>query len=116
MRLFICEKPSQAKDIAGVIGIAKREDGYFVCKNGDLITWCFGHMLQLASPDTYEPSIKPWRMEILPVVPQNQKWRMEKNPKTKKQLSIIISLIKKTDHVVVATDADREGEVIAREI
>lgn len=114
MRVLICEKPSQAKDIASVIGIGKREHGFYVCKNGDRITWCFGHMLQLAAPDTYERSLKPWRMEILPVVPDQ--WIMEKNKKTKQQLSIIVSLVKKTNHVIVATDADREGEVIAREI
>lgn len=113
--VYICEKPSQAKDIAAALGLSGRQDGYY-CRNNLYVTWCFGHLLSLAPPDDYESALKPWRMDVLPVVPDPKRWKMIENPKSLKQLNIVRGLIKKAEHVVIATDADREGEVIAREI
>lgn len=113
MTLYICEKPSQARDIAAVLGADTRHDGYFEgsdCK----VTWCLGHLLELAPPDDYCENLKPWRMSVLPVIPDN--WRLHPKEKTKSQLRIIGVLLKKTHHVVVATDADREGDVIGRQL
>lgn len=112
-RLYICEKPSQARDIATVLGAKDRKNGYI---SGDdiTVTWCLGHLLELAPPDDYCDNIKPWRMEVLPVLPET--WKLNVKSKTKSQFNVIQELLKKTSEVVVATDADREGDVIGREI
>ena len=114
--LYICEKPSQARDIARNLKADIKKDGYLE-GNGYQVTWCVGHLLALAPPEYYRSDIKPWRIEKLPVIPE--KWEMMITPKTKKQFDIIKQLLKKlkkTEHVVIATDADREGEMIAREV
>lgn len=113
MKLFICEKPSQGRDIAAVLGHTKKEDGYLQ-GDGFQVTWCLGHLLELAPPDEYCENIKPWRMQVLPIIPE--KWIMHPKEKTKKQLNVIKKLLKKVNHVVIATDADREGDVIGREV
>lgn len=113
MRLFICEKPSQGRDIATVLGATKQEEGYL--QGSDFqVTWCLGHLLELAPPDEYCENLKPWRMEVLPVLPNE--WKMQEKATTKKQLNVIKKLLKKIDHVVIATDADREGDLIGREV
>ncbi len=113
MKLFICEKPSQGRDIAKVLGANERNEGY-LSGNGVIVTWALGHLLAFAPPERYCADLKPWRLGVLPVVPDQ--WQIEPNPKTKKQLNVVRELIKQTNHVVVATDADREGEAIAREL
>ncbi len=114
MRLFICEKPSQARDIANAMDESfKKEDGFFKSSN-TIITWCFGHLLELAPPDDYCENLKPWRLSVLPVIPDS--WIIKPQPKTKKQLNVIGKLLKKASNVVIATDADREGDVIGREV
>lgn len=113
MKIFLCEKPSQAKDIAMVLGAKKRTDH---CFEGEevKVTWCVGHLLELAPPDNYCDNIKPWRMEILPIIPTT--WKLFPQERTKKQLTAIGKLLKQADGVVIATDADREGDVIGREV
>ena len=113
MKLYICEKPSQAKDIAHVLGAKTRTESCYEGQ-GIAVTWCIGHLLELAPPDFYCERIKPWRMEILPIIPK--KWTLMPQEKTKKQLKAIEKLLKKAIHVVIATDADREGDVIGREV
>ena len=114
MRLFICEKPSQARDIANAMAESfKKEDGYLE-SNTTTITWCYGHLLELAPPDDYCENLKPWRVSVLPVIPE--KWVLKPQAKTKKQLNVIGRLLKKASLVVIATDADREGDVIGREV
>jgi DNA topoisomerase-3 len=111
--VYICEKPSQARDIAKVLGCHQKGDGFLT--NGTLfVTWCFGHLLESAPPDYYCANIKPWRLDVLPIVPEL--WKMEIKKEGSKQVKAIKELVKKTTDVVVATDADREGEVIAREL
>jgi len=113
MKLYICEKPSQARDIAAVLGSNKKEDGYL--QGTDFkVTWCLGHLLEQAPPDEYCKNLKPWRMSVLPVIPDD--WKLQPKDKTKKQLNVIKKLLKQTKHVVIATDADREGDVIGREV
>lgn len=111
--LYLCEKPSQGRDIAKVLGIHKSQDGY-IEGNNIIVTWCVGHLLETAPPDYYRENLKPWRMQVLPVVPTT--WHMQPVERTKKQLGVIRKLLKKINHVVIVTDADREGEVIAREV
>jgi len=110
MKLFICEKPSQAKDILG----AKIRTQFCFEGQGLAVTWCIGHLLELMPPDHYCEHIKPWRMEILPIVPKI--WVLKPQEKTKKQLKAIEQLLKTATSVVIATDADREGDVIGREV
>ena len=114
MKLFLCEKPSQGRDIAAVLGATEKKGGY-LSGAGVAVTWGFGHLLEQASPDVYgEQFGKPWRADVLPVLPTQ--WQMQIKPESKAQFEVIKTLLLKTDCVVIATDADREGEVIAREI
>lgn len=113
MQLYLCEKPSQARDIARVLDAHNRSDGYL--HNATVtITWCFGHLLSMAAPEDYDPKLKHWRAEHLPFIPPV--WRLVIRPEVRKQFRIIEKLLKQADAVVIATDADREGETIAREI
>ncbi|EJF5840120.1 DNA topoisomerase III [Salmonella enterica] len=114
MRLFLCEKPSQARDIAKFIGVGQRGDG-FLSGPGVIVTWARGHLLEQAEPEAYgEQYGNPWRLEALPLVPQQ--WKLEVKKDGRAQFSVINRLLKQVDEVVIATDADREGEVIAREL
>lgn len=113
MKLFLCEKPSQGRDIARMLGATTRGDG---CLSGNnvTVTWGFGHLLEMVPPEGYDPKYKKWTLADLPVIPAQ--WQMAVKPATKKQFTIIQKLLKKAGSVVIATDADREGEMIAREI
>ncbi|WP_431064510.1 DNA topoisomerase III [Methylotuvimicrobium sp.] len=111
--LYLCEKPSQAKDIARVLGANQRRDGYFEGPQ-TIVTWCFGHLLEMAAPEDYDPELKTWRFETLPIIPGQWVWKVRKD--AKKQYNIIVGLFKKVDEIVISTDADREGESIAREV
>ncbi|ECQ0167738.1 DNA topoisomerase III [Salmonella enterica] len=114
MQLYLCEKPSQAKDIARVLSISKRGQG-FISGGNITVTWAIGHLLEQASPDAYgEQFGKPWRADVLPVLPDN--WKMVVKPQTRDQFTVISKLLKQAGEVIIATDADREGEVIAREL
>lgn len=112
-RLFLCEKPAQARDIAAALGARSRGDG---CLRGrDLIvTWCVGHLLEMDPPEAYGEDFKCWRLETLPILPK--RWKLHPRKGAGKQLKIIGRLLKEACEVVVATDADREGETIAREV
>ncbi len=113
MRLFLCEKPSQGKDIAMAIGARQRRDGFYEGA-GNVVTWCVGHLVETAPPDAYDPELKKWSLDSLPIVPRD--WRVVVKPKTAKQFKVIKSLLGKASELVIATDADREGEMIAREL
>ena len=92
MQLFICEKPSQARDIANAMDESfEKEDGFLTSGN-TIISWCFGHLLELAPPDDYCENLKPWRVSVLPVIPE--KWVLKPQAKTKKQLNVIGRLLK----------------------
>lgn len=113
MRLFLCEKPSQGKDIARVIGAKQRGDGCYH-GNGITVTWCIGHLVEAAEPEVYGEQYKQWSIDQLPILPEP--WRIEIKPKTATQFKVVKALIAKADELVIATDADREGEMIAREL
>ncbi|PQV44148.1 DNA topoisomerase 3 [Paraburkholderia sp. BL21I4N1] len=112
-KLYICEKPSQAKDLAPHAGARGRAIGAFT---GDsvTVTWCIGHLLEQAKPEQYVPALTAWKLDLLPVLPQ--RWAVQVRPSVKKQFDVVVRLVKQADEVVIATDADREGEVIAREV
>ena len=114
MELYLCEKPSQGRDIARALGANSRADGCLKKGSSLIVTWCIGHLVEMANPDDYDKSLKRWSYDTLPIHPDH--WKNIVKKQTKKQYNIIIKLIKQADHVVIATDADREGEVIAREM
>ena len=119
---IIAEKPSVARDIARIIGANHKEDG-FIEGNGYLVTWAFGHLITLAMPEQYGYST--YQEEELPIIPQpfqlivrqiRKGKDFEDDPIALKQLKIIRSCFGKSDQIIVATDAGREGELIFRYI
>ncbi|MBK5942940.1 toprim domain-containing protein, partial [Halorhodospira halophila] len=113
MQLYLCEKPSQARDIARELGATRRDAG---CQHGSgvAVTWGFGHLLAMAPPEAYDEQLGQWRLETLPILPRQ--WQLQVRPKAKEQYRIVRRLLSQADEVVLATDADREGETIGREI
>ena len=112
-KLVIAEKPSVAQSIAKVIGAEKREDGYLE-GNGYLVSWCVGHLVELASPESYDERYEKWRYEDLPILPKD--WNYQVADATRKQFGILKKLMERDDvtGLVEATDAGREGELIFR--
>ena len=113
MRLFLCEKPSQGRDIAKVLGANRRGDGCLIGTDST-VTWCIGHLLETVPPEAYGIQHKHWSLDHLPIIPAQ--WRVEVKPKTAAQFKVIKRLLSDATTVVIATDADREGEMIAREL
>ena len=115
MRLVITEKPSVAKSISAVLGANKRQDGYLE-GNGYLISWCFGHLAELASADVYDEAYGKWSREQLPIIPDN--WQYSVSRDKKKQLDLLSDLMHREDvtEVINACDAGREGELIFRTV
>lgn len=113
MQLVIAEKPSVAKSIADVLGVLDRQDGYFE-GGGYLVSWCVGHLIELAEPESYGEQWKKWTYESLPVNPEH--WQYEIKEDTKEQYDVLYGLLhdSRVDEVVCATDAGREGELIFR--
>ena len=122
MIALIAEKPSVAKDIARIIGATQKNDGY-LSGNGYLVTWAFGHLIQLAMPEAY--GVANFRRESLPIIPPEfrlipRQVKADKgykaDPGVLKQLKVIKEVFDQCDKIVVATDAGREGELIFRYI
>lgn len=112
-KIVIAEKPSVAQSIAKVIGAEKREDGYLE-GNGYLVSWCVGHLVELASLESYDERYEKWRYEDLPILPKD--WNYQVADATRKQFGILKKLMERDDvtELVEATDAGREGELIFR--
>ncbi|OVZ58324.1 DNA topoisomerase III [Pigmentiphaga sp. NML080357] len=113
MRVFLCEKPSQGKDIARVLGAGQRGNGCY-SGAGVVVTWCIGHLVEAVPPEGYGDQYKRWAIEQLPILPE--RWRVEPKAATAAQFKVVQQLVAKAGELVIATDADREGEMIAREI
>ena len=113
MKLVLAEKPSVAQSIAKVLGAAKREDGYLE-GNGYVVSWCVGHLVELAQPEAYDAKYSKWAYADLPIFPMD--WQYEVSAGTKKQFGILKKLMAREDvaSLVCATDAGREGELIFR--
>lgn len=112
-KLVIAEKPSVAKSIAAVLGAKAQKDGYLE-GNGYLISWCVGHLVELADASAYGEQYAKWNLADLPILPE--KWKYAVSPGTKKQFDTLKQLMDRDDveMLVCATDAGREGELIFR--
>ena len=111
--LVIAEKPSVGRDIARVLGCQKKENGY---QEGlsYVVTWALGHLVTLQDPEDYDKKYKEWKLELLPMMPERLKTKVI--PQTGKQFRIVAGQLERRDisRVVIATDAGREGELVAR--
>ena len=114
MIAVIGEKPSVARDIARILGASEKQDGY-LSGNGYLVTWAFGHLIQLAMPDAY--GFSGFRRENLPIIPQEFKFiprqiregkEYKSDPGVLKQLKVIGEVFAQSDRIIVATDAGRD--------
>ena len=113
MKLVIAEKPLVAQSLAKVIGANQKKDGYME-GNGYIVSWCVGHLIELANPEHYDEKYKKWRKEDLPIFPAPFSYQVTAS--TKKQYQVLKDLMKRSDveSLVEATDAGREGELIFR--
>ena len=124
-KVIIAEKPSVAKNIADAFKIKTRRDGYYEGEDY-LVTWAFGHLLQLYDAKDYDENMKGWRMEKFPFIPKDFKYKIKCDSSNRevvdkgaeKQINTIKGLIDRddVDGVVSATDYDREGQVISDEL
>lgn len=115
MRLFIAEKPSLARAIADVLPKPhRRGDGYIACGSNQVVTWCIGHLLEQAQPDSYNSRFARWSLADLPIVPE--KWRLQPRPSVAKQLNVIKGLLAQASEVIHAGDPDREGQLLVDEV
>ena len=115
MKLFIAEKPSLGRALAEALPKPlKTNDGYIEAGNGDIVTWCVGHLLEQAEPEVYDEKYKRWTIEHLPIIPSQ--WQLKPKTKTKKQLAVIKKLVKRATTIVNAGDIDREGQILVDEV
>ena len=115
MRLVIAEKPSVAQSLAAVLGAGQRREGYLE-GNGWLVSWCVGHLAELADAAAYDPAYAKWRKEDLPILPEH--WKFTISPDKRDQFDTLRTLLRREDvaEVVNACDAGREGELIFRTV
>ena len=124
MRLFIAEKPSVAKAIAEELGVVRRDASSITCKDDNVVTWCFGHLLEQAEPDDYLPDNIPrtkkgkkiWRIQDLPIFPSEWIVAPRDDAGVQCQLNAIGAFIKRADTLVNAGDPDREGQLLVDEV
>ena len=111
----LTEKPSVARDIARVLGADKRGEGYLQ-GNGYVVTWAIGHLVSLAQPHEINPQWRQWRMDLLPILPEQ--WPLVVYERTKDQFEVVRKILTsaRVSRIVCATDAGREGELIFRYI
>ena len=115
MILYIAEKPSVGRAVADMLPKPHQKgDGFIKAGNGDVVTWCIGHLLEQAEPEVYDPSYKKWKREHLPIIPV--KWEHQVKPKTRKQFNTVKKLIKQADTLVNMGDPDRVGQILVDEV
>lgn len=112
-QLVLAEKPSVGRDIARVLNCTKQGNGYLEGKDY-IVTWALGHLVTLADPEAYDPKYKSWQLEDLPMLPKE--FKLVVIPKTAKQFKAVKAQMLRKDvtEIIIATDAGREGELVAR--
>ncbi|PMM43929.1 DNA topoisomerase III [Vibrio splendidus] len=114
-RLIIAEKPSLGRAIAAALpNPQKKDQGFIKCGNGDVVTWCIGHLLEQVEPDAYDDRYKKWDLADLPIVPEQ--WQLRPRKTSSKQLTVIRKLLKDATQIVHAGDPDREGQLLVDEV
>ena len=115
MKLYIAEKPSLARAIAAALPKPqKNQKGYIELPNGDMVTWCIGHILEQAEPEAYDIKYKKWQFDHLPILPEQ--WQLKPKSQTRTQLTVLKKLIKQADELIHAGDPDREGQLLVDEV
>ncbi|MGB0360386.1 MAG: toprim domain-containing protein [Endozoicomonas sp.] len=112
-RLFIAEKPELGRAIAQTLGSDQCEEGYIRCSGGDVVTWCFGHLLELTDPEDHDPNTKKWDLNSLPL-----RWPVQHKPigDKSKQVKLIKKLASEASEIVHAGDPDEEGQLLVDEV
>ncbi len=115
MILYIAEKPSLGRALAEALPKPhKKQDGFIQLANGDVVSWCIGHLLEQAEPDAYDDAYKKWRLEHLPITPDV--WKLVPKKQTRKQLTVLRRLVKDSTQIVHVGDPDREGQLLVDEV
>jgi len=119
LKLYIAEKPSLGRAIAAALSSTlakphKNHKTHIELANGDVVSWCVGHILAQADPEDYDDSLKKWSMETLPIVPQQ--WQLKPITRTRAQLTVLRKLVKQADEIIHAGDPDREGQLLVDEV
>jgi len=115
LKLYIAEKPSLGRAIAAALPKPhKNQQGYIELGNGDVVSWCIGHILEQAEPEAYNADFKKWRMTDLPIIPEQ--WQLKPKAQTRAQLTVLRKLVKQADELVHAGDPDREGQLLVDEV
>ena len=115
MKLYIAEKPSLGRAIAAALPKPhKNQKGYIELGNGDVVSWCIGHILEQADPQVYNDDFKKWRMDHLPIIPDQ--WQLTPKPQTRSQLTVLRKLVKSASEIIHAGDPDREGQLLVDEV
>ncbi len=112
-KLVVCEKPSVAQNVGKELGASKWRDGYLE-GGGYVVSWCVGHLVELAQPEVYSETYAKWRLEDLPILPEE--WQYQVSASVKKQFQVLKELMNREDvsSIVAVTDAGREDELISR--
>ena len=115
MILYIAEKPSVGRAVAEVMPKPHQKgDGFIKVANGNIVTWCIGHLLEQAEPEAYDPKFKQWKTEHLPIIPSQ--WKHQIKPNTRKQFNAVKKLIQQADQLVNMGDPDRVGQILVDEV
>jgi DNA topoisomerase-3 len=115
LKLYIAEKPSLGRAIAAALPKPqKNHKTHIELPNGDVVSWCIGHILAQADPEDYNGDLKKWRMDTLPFVPEQ--WKLKPITRTRAQLTILRKLVKQADEIIHAGDPDREGQLLVDEV
>lgn len=115
MKLYIAEKPSLGRAIAAALPKPqKNQQGYIELANGDVVSWCIGHILEQAEPEAYDDKFKKWHFDHLPILPKQ--WQLKPKSQTRSQLTVLRKLVKQADELIHAGDPDREGQLLIDEV
>ncbi|MDP5206679.1 toprim domain-containing protein, partial [Alishewanella sp. SMS9] len=115
MILYIAEKPSVGRAVADVLPKPQQKgDGFIKAANGDVVTWCIGHLLEQAEPEAYNADYKSWRKAHLPIIPIE--WKQHVKSQTRQQFNVVKKLIKEADVLVNMGDPDRVGQILVDEV